>query len=62
MAATSLGEVPVPVNKRTGPIPLEVADLGPQAVKAAEIRRREAAMKSRHTVLGAARSSREHAR
>jgi hypothetical protein len=44
MAATSLGDVPVPVNKRIGALPCELADPGPQAVKAAENRRREAAV------------------
>ena len=38
---------------------VDLADLGAQAVKAAEIRRREAAMKSRRSVPCAARSSRE---
>ena len=60
MAAMSLAEVPVPVNNRTGPLPAEVADLGPQAVKEAEIRSREAVMKLRNRALYAGRSSREH--
>src|SRR5689334_17787280 len=39
MAATSLEEVPVPENKRTGAIAIGFAGLGLQAVKADEIKR-----------------------
>jgi hypothetical protein len=54
-AATSPDDVPVPVNKRTGAIPCELTNPGPQAVKPVEIRRREAAMEPLSSV-------REHSR
>src|SRR5437870_5721901 len=49
-AATSLGEVPVPLNRRMGALPDPLSARTPQAVTAVEIRTREAMMRTRHGV------------